>query len=331
VILAHTERTLVRAALLVATLLTTTSSRAQTAPPRALLVVTRQEGTEDCPDANAVAMQLRALAPTSEVDTRAQNLQDTWIQVEMTRTLGSYHAEIVARGRRQGRRALTDIGPGCSSLGDALAILLAMLIDPDERVAAIQPEVIARRPIARAAREPDHAPRELYLVAGGGGALRLLEHPVPFGALALRARAAPMLTLEAGGALLSSDQVESGSGSVGLSLAYGYVFLCASVLGGRESASLALCLQPMLGSLGGSGQGGYQDRRTERWPWLALGAGPEAFGPLAGRLSWFVRSIGLAPLIRRGFSVLQTNGDRRDPFRTPSFGVELALGLAVEL
>ena len=117
--------------------------------PRAFLVVTRGDGAQDCPDATQLSEQVRAIAGTNVVGVGLASPVETWIQVTMTRSFSSYGAQISALGAHHGTRSLEDLGPSCTSLADAVAVTIAIFLDPYANVPLPEPRALVLRTLER--------------------------------------------------------------------------------------------------------------------------------------------------------------------------------------
>jgi hypothetical protein len=335
VIRARTD--LLAGALAACGLLPIAAARAE--PLHASLVVTRAEGAEDCPDTAGVAARVRRITGMDVVQAVGDEPHETWVQVELVRVLSGYRAVISARGRRQGTRSIEDVGPGCSSLADAVAITLVMLLDPD--VSREREAIRVRAPVPgrslssspapmqpAAPREPKSARAASELGLGGeasaGASVAVLSHPGPLIEAGARLRVGSIWAFASGGGLLLPDRVAAPGGSVELELVYGYLRACATVVDG-----FALCLSPFFGSLAGTGRN-YDDYDTRRLLWVAAAAAAELRAPLSASVFWHARATALLPLLRHGFSVDGGAGTTR-AFRTPLVGAMLALGISAEL
>src|SRR5262245_51916025 len=106
------------------------SGRVGADPIHAALVVTRDDGARDCPDSAVLGARVETVAGKELFAAAGDAARDTWVQVEFVRSITGYRAVISARGQRQGTRALDDVGPECSSLAEAVAVTLAILLDP---------------------------------------------------------------------------------------------------------------------------------------------------------------------------------------------------------
>ena len=89
-------------------------SRAESEPsvPR----FTRDDGARGCPDSVALSRRVEVVAGKALFSWDANESRDTWVQVEFVRAISGFRAVIAAHGRRQGTRALDDVGPGLHGL-----------------------------------------------------------------------------------------------------------------------------------------------------------------------------------------------------------------------
>jgi hypothetical protein len=161
-------------------------SQAQAVAPRASLVVTRTDGAQDCPDSVALAGQVRAIAGSDLIGTGVTAPAETFIQVAIVHDFGGYKAQIDALGRHHGARSLEDLGPSCASLAEAIAVTLAIFLDPYANAPALPPAISAApapssAPLAPKPPVPEiprrHSPR--FLDASAGLSFALLEHGEP--------------------------------------------------------------------------------------------------------------------------------------------------------
>jgi len=302
--------------------------------PRASLVVIRSDGAEACPDAAVLAERVRAVAGANVIGVGVSaDPIESWVQVAISRNFGGYGARIDTSGTRHGSRSLEDVGPTCESLADAVAITIAMFLDPYESAPSTRaPTPIASKrlpePKAPAANAPAQSPR--YFVDGSAGiAFNLLAHTQPFLGVGVGWRASARWSLALGGVFVLPDRTLEGTRHVELGLTFASLQLCARALGDIDHASLSWCAAPQLGSLTGGGRG-YQDNFSERALWLALAIGPEAAFRLTRSLSWLLAAQGVIPLLEQGFDV-QSNGVRSNAFQTPSVAGLVSLGLRVHL
>jgi len=233
-------------------------------PIHASLTVTRDDGARDCPDFSMLAERVETVAGKSLFGTNADEPRDTWVQVEFVRAIGGYHAIISARGNRQGTRSLDDVGPDCTSLADAVAITLAILLDPPAAPKSEPPPLVVANPGVSSARvdsaPPAPAPkvdprrgRSVFGVeASSGASLAIVHGVVPLVEGGGRARIGEIFALGLGAGIFFPERIERGQGSIDVSLTYGYARACANLLP-RRTTALEACLEPLLGALRGAG------------------------------------------------------------------------------
>lgn len=143
------------------------------------LIVARTEEAADCPDESALTDATLALGTLPE--TPADPLE---IEVRFRREAAGYAAEVRASGRTEGVREVTKNGPTCAPLADAVAVVLAVLLDLRPREAPPDPVAPAPAPPPRPATStpptpaqklaPSHAPFGVVLAVEGGAAYRMV-------------------------------------------------------------------------------------------------------------------------------------------------------------
>jgi hypothetical protein len=332
-------------ALLIVAFCATLGGRALAEPVRASLTVTRDDGSRECPDSAALTARVETVASRKLFEIAETEPRDTWVQVEFVRSISGFRAVISARGSRQGTRSLEDVGPECTSLADAVAITLAILLDPtiatggDPPPLAVIPPAAppvvapasADSPTARpeALHEDTAVPTVIGLEGSAGPSFAMLEGVVPFVEAGVRGRFGDFIALGGGGGFVLPQRIDHGSGTVDVSLAYGYARGCANLLPKRRT-NLEGCLEPMLGGLRGSGEDYDQGNQTEWVFWSAAAVLLQAYGPISKSMSWSIRARLLAPLVRHGFSV-DNAGSTEEAFELSAVGGSLAFGFAAEL
>lgn len=324
------------AAVAAAVLLWSTRSWAEPAP--ASLVVTRGEGADDCPNATNLAEQVRRLTGSAVINAEpvASKASQSFIQVAIVRNFGSYRAEIHAGGTHHGNRALEDLGPSCGSLADAIAITIAIFLDPYATpVTPVPPVEPARSTISSPSKPSANLKpavpwrQRLTLDLAGGVAFNALAHTTPLLGGRIGWRIAERWAFSLGGTGVFSDSLGAPGGSVDLGLSFASALGCGRALGEAEVARLDFCAGLFLGSLTGTGQG-YAKHSTERTLWSAVGAGPELVLPFTPRLAWTFAWLGALPLVRQGFEV-ETQGVRSRAFHESAAALLLTLGVRGEL
>lgn len=310
-----------------------TLSTAQPQPQaaRASLVVIRSEGAQDCPEAAALADQVRAVVGASVIGVGPSSTPiETWVQVAISHDFGGYSAQISTFGRRHGSRSLEDLGPTCSSLADAIAVTLAMFLDPYENApapSAAAAPIASKKLLVSEPRPAARAAESQFFVDGSAGVtLNLLAHAQPTLGLGLGWRPSARWSLALGGVFVVPDHTtDDGTRGADLRLSFATLQVCARTLGNPDHISLAWCAAPQLGALAGRGSG-YADNFSEHVLWLAVGLGPEAAFRLTRSFSWLFGVQAVIPLLEQGFDV-QSDGVRSSAYRTPSVAALLSLGL----
>ena len=310
------------------------------------LTVTRDDGSRECPDSSSLEERVEAMAGKNLFNALENEPPDTWLQVEFVRSIEGYQAVISARGARQGKRTLDDVGPGCASLADAVAITLAILLDP-AMAASVDPPPLAvanfsLTPPRRDAPRTDTTPprlteheeklerRAFGLEASAGASFDVLQGVVPVVEAGLRGGFGDVLVLGAGGGFFFPERVEVSNGSVDVQLPFGYFRGCANLLP-RQSIAFQLCLEPMLGLLQASGKNFNLTNSDRSVLWSAVAGVAQAYGPIVKSLSWSVRARVLMPLARHEFTAFDEQGRYEQAFRLPAVGGSLTAGLDLGL
>lgn len=301
--------------------------------PRASLVVTRGEGAQECPDAARLAEQVRAVAGTDVVSVGLNMPMETWIQVTIARSFGSYTAQISTLGAHRGTRLLEDLGASCASLADAIAVTIAIFLDPYANMplpeahslaapTALRPEAPARITVSS---EPRSRFPRLVLDGSGGVALNFLEQGEPLLKAGLGMQLNSRWSFALGGVFVFPDTKTTSGGQIELALSYASLTACARAWGDPNSTRLDWCAAPLLGSFAASAQG-FRETYPERSTWLALSSGPEVLFPVSDALSWVVSAQGVVPLTQQRFTV-QSAGVLRSAFRSAALGGLLSIGV----
>ena len=323
------------------------------AEEKTALVVVREAGAETCPDAVQLGAHVNAIVDR-EVIGAGPGEDSAWIEVTMHREGEGYRATVRTYGSSVGQRELSDAGPGCSALGEAVAVSLALMWTSQEDTAspsepasdelegtpepadhAAPPPAAAtpRTPPAKRAparARPEPPPPEPWLGIGVDGfvgvAAAVLEHPAPSAELAVRVDLGQRASLGvvAGGA--GPDQVESNGGTVDLSLLYAALRGCVGVI--DADVRLWFCLRSTLGRLAGKGSG-FDESWQQKHVQPSLGAGLEVRGPVSRAFGWAAELIASTPLERQGFSVVDATGEHV-VFRSASLGVWALVGISWE-
>lgn len=324
------------------------------AEQKTLLLVHRTPEAADCPDAAALAQAVHAIVGREVIGT-SSDPAPTWIEVTMTRLKQGYFANVHTFGTSVGRRDISDAGPDCRGLSEAVAVSLALMwssndaggpstTPPDsapssaavEPRAASVPQQVApppapdpEKPAPKPAKQPASAPPRASNVSLGvealvGVALEILENPVPGAELAGRLGIGERIGLSLGVGALGLDRQETADGVVELGLGYAYLGGCLGI--NRGSPRVAFCFRPMLGVLRGEGRE-FERSHSESVLYAALSAGAEVSGRWLGPISYLARATAVAPLTRNGFSVSDASGVDR-VFTPPALGLLALIGVS---
>jgi hypothetical protein len=288
--------------------------------PGGELLVTRSEEALDCPDERALLAATLALG-TVPPDPTAEPVR---VEVSFARDLDGYAATIRSSGRKEGVRELARADPSCASLGDATAVVVAVLFDlvpPDAPVPATSPpaeplpEVL--RPVAsEGERPPVEVPRNTppfwtttpFSTAFGiyGGVSYGLLGNVVAGSIAAAGRPRwGRFELGVGALFVPEREFAHGVGFVDVMLLTGRLEGCAWLTPLSSSVGAGLCGGLMLGMLRGEGRNFFRDAPASDL-WSAADAAGfarfEVYGPWALRLG--VRLV--VPLRQYTFSTTDT-------------------------
>jgi hypothetical protein len=268
------------------------------ASPNSAVAVTRDPGTEDCPDGAALADRVRSMRGEARGDPAAS------YDVRFTLDERGLSASIRASGSTSAR-VLRDRGPSCSALAQATAVTLALLLDSDAAetpepapalvVASVPPaDELPETPILE---EPSRARATFSL---GGGVLAGVIAPV-----------VPAFTADAGiellrfrtsvGALAVFPQTtELAPGVVRQSLVTGFARSCLAPYRDRR-LRFDVCSGVYAGVLKGEGSG-YTRNESASTPWLALPF-ELALHSVSPGFGWELGAAALVPIRRHDFEV----------------------------
>jgi len=319
-----------RAALCIALATLALSRAAGADAPLPALIVTRSPGAQDCPDADALAREVARMNGRPSLDPSARKTAHTWLHVEINRGGDGYAAVIRAEGKRTGERQLSDTGPSCDNLAEALALTLAIVLDNYAQRTSIEPPP----PRTAASREQLAAERPrrlnvsaLELDAGTAVHVGMLARAGPLILARGRLWLGQVVALEAGALYAFEQEIEhaESAGRLELDLVSGFIGSCASFSRLENGIALGLCAEGYLGRLQGTGAGFSRDQPPRSHLWLAGGLAIDLAGRLAGPLLWSAR--GAAFLMREQRFIVQVDG-REDPiFESSPAGVWAGVAL----
>jgi hypothetical protein len=298
--------------------------------PLPALIVTRAPGAQDCPDATALAREVAHMNGRPSLDASARRTASTWLHVEINRGTDGYSAVIRAQGRRTGERRLSDTGPSCENLADALALTLAMVLDNYAGQVSIEPEP-TRTPTWR--KQPAAAPPQrlsvsaLELDVATAVHVGVLAHVGPLISARGRLWLGKTAVFEAGGVYFFEQTVEhaESAGRLELNLASGFLGSCANLSQPEDGVGLALCAEGYLGRLKGTGTGFTRDEPAQNHLWLAAGLALDLAGRIAGPLEWSARAA--AFLVREQRFVVLVDGREDAIFQSSPAGLWAGVAL----
>jgi hypothetical protein len=290
-------------------------------PPRAGIKVERGEGAESCADAGEIAERARARMGLSLLDSTAAETRATWFDVAFTRSGDSFRAELRAHGEIEGVRTIEDASPTCTSLADAIALALSLLVHPSSRGVAPVADVPTAEVAPAAAVAESHA---RYAIEATGGVMTGVVGPYSPAFIAGVARRAELFALELDVLALWPDTADvRGGGTVRETFLGGKALACLSFFGGLDDFALDGCLGATVGRLAASASGLDSNGSAAR-PWIAGGTAVTARGPIIGVLGWKARVGVDVPLAKEGFSIVNVPGEVYIP---PRITVHAAIGV----
>ncbi|HEY7375942.1 MAG TPA: hypothetical protein VIF57_27530 [Polyangia bacterium] len=290
---------------------------AAAAPATALLESTSAAGAADCPDAGKLARAVNDGLGRAAVAPAGPGAPPAPLRVGVTfeRAARGYAATVQIGGAHGGTRKLSNGGPGCGALANAVGVLLVVVLDNDAEAdgagAGPTRSSDAARPTARTGAL---AGTNADLGFGGGVAEGLVGGWSP--------------TLGLGGTVTSdhwaarlnalwmpSKTSDTGPGRVAVGLAVARLALCATTGADRARVSLGLCAQQQLGWMRGRGYAFEAGDRTADHLWLAAGLALVASGAFERAFGWEVEA-GAVRLLREQRFVVDNFGTafQSDPF-----------------
>lgn len=271
----------------------------------AQLVVTREQGAEDCPDEEVVASDVqRRLERTGSRD-RAP----TVIDVRLSREGDDYGATIRVRGQSTGVRVLRVAGPTCQPLYGALIVAILIVFD----ASAIDETPVSPRDdkaVSALARAP---PADATGPADRSGGLHLwtsaavaLTHGLPlgFGVAAFAGLDARVERWDfgVGGYWAPDRSAPLPPGSVLVRSWGGRVRGCYGLMPASATARLAACAWGVLSALHGAGRG-FDSTTTQDRAWATAGPGVDFALRVSPALAFGAQAVMLVSVHREAFYV----------------------------
>ena len=305
------------------------AGRARAAPATAQLETANAPGADDCPSAAALAASVNeGLGRPALVTAGAPTPAPARIAVSFERAGSGYAATVHIGGARGGTRKLTNAGPGCRALADAVGMLLVLVLDSnDDAAAATASAPESNRGAASSASGASNERSQLTAAVGAGGGVAegLVGGWSPAVGLGGTLMHGP-LSARLGGFWVPTKSHELGSGRVEIGLAAARLALCATTQGDRPQVGLGLCVQQQAGWMHGRGVG-YDDNHTVGTLWLASGVALIANGPLGRAVGWEVEAGMVFPLRQTRF----VTGDLGTAFQTPTAAFMTTLSFTTRL
>jgi len=296
------------------------SRPAAAAPATALLDSTKAAGAADCPDAGKLARIVNDGLGRAAVAPAGPGAPSAPLRVGVTfeRAARGYAATVEIAGAHGGTRRLSNGGPGCGALANAVGVLLVVVLDSDADADGASAR--SDRSGAASTRSPSAAPTAALARTnadvgfGGGVAEGLVGGWSPTlgvgGTVAYDRWAARLNAL-----WLPSKTSDTGPGRVAVGLAAARLALCVRTGADRARLSLGLCAQQQLGWMRGRGYDFEAGDRTADHLWLAAGVAIVASGALERAFGWELEA-GAVRLLREQRFVVDNFGTafQSDPF-----------------
>jgi hypothetical protein len=219
------------------------------------------------------------------------------VTISFDRGREGYRVRIEMRGENAGSRELTDPNTACSSLAQATALTIALILDPNATPPPSPPPPAPSEPKPREEAGP---PWALAAFVSGGAALGIVRPAAPFAMLGLTASPSPFFSLNVSGVLVPSQSLSLPPGSVDVSLTGGAAQLCVLPLGSH--VRLGACAGAAVAVLSASGWG-YTSESSARRPLVGALFGLLAEGSLVGPAGWMAHVDGFAPIHRESFGI----------------------------
>ena len=240
-----------------------------------------------------------------------------------------------------GTREIEEAAADCRAMDDTLALVIALMIDPDSALAAAPPSsALIPPPAASAAPLPSPPPpapppapaRRFRVAMRGGPAFSLGLLPSVGAGVALRATVVPpvLFPFEVGGVLWAEQRVTSPGGTFGADvwMAFGSVAACP-LHGELRGFFWASCAGVEVGAAHVGGFG-FEVTRAEDVVLANVSVGAHIrrtiVGPVFGALG-----LGLSVPFLRLDLYYRAGGQLREAFTAPPLAGTMDLGLGVEL
>lgn len=259
-----------------------------------LVAVERAPLAEDCPDASALSRAIARMTPKAPVPSGSE--ESGAFRVFFDRQQGGYSARIVVSGEHAGTRELSDPGERCSTLADATALTIALILDPDATPPAPEPV----RELPPPSVEPASRPWGFIIDAGGGIVVGLVRDVAPVFQVGVSALPVKMLSIDAAALFVPTQSLPFDRGSVDVTFVGGRLAGCLAPL--DASVRVAACAGMSAGGLFAAGVG-YPTESSALRSLFAADFAINARGPIIGGLGWSARAGLMVPLHRQLFGI----------------------------
>lgn len=281
------------------------------------LLVRRAPEAADCPDATSLSAMILHLTPKAPEAADVAPPDGDRFEVEFSRRSAGYRVVVRTIGAHAGVRTLDDPGATCSSLAEAIALTIAVIIDPEGVKLAeppsqtVEPPAVSpvapvpRAPVDTESRSaPAPSPRSehwsLAVAAGGGGAFGIVREAAPVAFLALELRPVRLVSVVLGGTFVPTQSLSLERGSIDVWLVAGAASACFWPY--AETLRIGGCIGLSAGSVRGDGRG-YPAESGATRPWLAATGAAAVNGNVIGLLGWNAKAELVVPTHRESFGI----------------------------
>jgi hypothetical protein len=285
------------------------------------LAVSRTQGAQACPDGPDLQALVERMARRPLAGAGTAGGPGIAAEVVFERTEERFRARVHLAGAKTGERELTDTGPTCAPLAQAVAITLVLLADhgPEDQVTP---------PPAPPVELPAPALPEWRagrLSASGGVGLGLVGTASADVSVGMSAERRSGWGLAGDAFFVVPRRTSLPPGEVRVWLLAAALELCRAA-GDSRRTLVRVCAGGAAGWLAGRGFG-YPASGSSGLPWYAASARVALGGAIAGRLRWLAQGDLLVPLRRQSFSV----DNLGTAWESSVVGGRLELGLELSL
>lgn len=276
-----------------------------------VLVVRRANEATDCPRTEMLAEMVRRLTPRGPTAAPAGGAGDR-IEVDFARDASRYRANLRMSGTREGSRALEYPSSTCRAMAEAVALTIAVLVDPDfvppddtkpsddTEPPTAPPPAAPQPPSADAKPALERGSWDTSLLFGGGLTAGVVSNAAPVFVLG-GGLAVGRFSVHLTGMGVPPQHFDVSPGAVDVWFAAASLTGCFSPLR-ASSWQVGGCTGVSGGALRGSGSG-VRDASDALRPWLAADVHVLALGSFRGAIGWFARIGAVVPFERASFAI----------------------------